>query len=106
MASVPRTFASQMSAVLLVAFHYPPCAVSSGIQRTLKFSRYLPDGGWQPLVLTAHSRAYGRISLDQLAELPVGVPVMRAFALDTSRHLAVRGVYLRCMALPDQWVTW
>jgi hypothetical protein len=30
-----------MNRVLMVAYHYPPDRISSGVQRTLKFSRYL-----------------------------------------------------------------
>jgi glycosyltransferase involved in cell wall biosynthesis len=95
-----------MSSVLMVAFHYPPCFGSSGILRTLKFSRYLPGCGWKPVVLTAHPRAYRETSRDQMGEIPSTVPVTRAFALDTWRHLAIAGSSLRVMALPDGWVTW
>jgi len=92
--------------VLMVAYHYPPMRGSSGIQRTLKFSQYLPQHGWQPLVLSAHPRAYANSGDDQLAEIPPEAIVHRAFALDTSRHLAVKGRYVGWMALPDRWVTW
>lgn len=89
--------------VLMVAFHFPPQRGSSGIQRTLKFAQYLPAHGWQPLVLSAHPRAYldaGGAPYDGPAE------VTRAFALDTARHLALRGRYLQALALPDRWVSW
>ncbi len=92
--------------VLMIAFHFPPLHGSSGIQRTLKFSQYLPALGWQPLVLTAHPRAYERQGTDQLKDIPPEAVVHRAFALDTSRHLAVGGRYIRSMALPDRWVSW
>jgi len=95
-----------MQNILMIAFHYPPCHGSSGVQRTLKFSRYLPDCGWQPVILTANPKAYSRVGDDQLGEIPQSVPVRRAFALDTSRHLAIHGVHLRWMALPDRWVSW
>jgi glycosyltransferase involved in cell wall biosynthesis len=90
----------------MVAFHYPPCVGSSGILRTLKFSRYLPDVGWRPLVLTAHPRAYERTGPDQLGEIPPVVEVARAPVVDSFRHLAFRGRALRITALPDQWVSW
>ncbi len=90
----------------MVAFHYPPCVGSSGVLRTLKFSRYLPDVGWRPLVLTAHPRAYERTGFDQLGEIPPGVEVARAPVVDSFRHLAFRGRALRITALPDRWVTW
>ncbi len=90
----------------MIAFHYPPMRGSSGIQRTLTFSQHLPQHGWQPLLLSAHPRAYANSGADQLAEIPAGMVVRRAFALDTSRHLAVGGRYPLLMALPDRWVTW
>jgi hypothetical protein len=92
--------------VLLIAYHYPPVAGSSGIQRTLKFSAYLRDHGWQPIVLTVDPRAYERVDNGQMADIPAGLHVERAFALDTSRHLAWRGRYLRGMSIPDRWVSW
>lgn len=92
--------------VLMIAYHYPPMRGSSGIQRTLKFSQYLPDSGWQPVVLSAHPRAYVNPGDEQMGDIPASVPVRRAFALDTARHLAFRGRYLHWMALPDRWVSW
>lgn len=90
----------------MIAFHYPPFRGSSGIQRTLKFGRYLPDYNWQPIVLTAHPRAYSQVSEDQLQEIPKNAIIKRAFALDTAQHLSLRGSYPRWLALPDRWISW
>lgn len=89
--------------VLMVAFHFPPQRGSSGIQRTVKFARYLPALGWQPLVLSAHPQAY-----QDASGPPYTGPatVKRAFALDSARHLALRGRYSRWTALPDRWISW
>lgn len=89
--------------VLMVAFHFPPQQGSSGILRTMAFARHLPALGWQPTVLTAHPRAYP--ARDDSAATPP-VEVMRAFALDSARHLSIKGRYTRWSALPDRWVTW
>ncbi|MGG7605430.1 glycosyltransferase [Massilia sp. BKSP1R2A-1] len=91
---------------LLVAFHFPPQAGSSGIQRTLSFSKYLRRHGWEALVLSANARAYEQHNDSQLASLPGDLVVQRAFALDTKRHLGFGGRYLELMALPDRWVSW
>jgi hypothetical protein len=91
---------------LLVAFHFPPLAGSSGVQRTLRFAQHLPALGWQPLVLTASPMAYERSSPDLAAELPADLVVERAFALDSARHLAFRGRYVLASARPDRWVSW
>jgi len=92
--------------VLMVAYHFPPLAGSSGIQRTLRFVQHLPAFGWQPLVLSANPRAYERTSDDLSADVPPGTVVRRAFALDTARHLCVSGRYIGAMARPDRWVSW
>jgi glycosyltransferase involved in cell wall biosynthesis len=92
--------------VLLVAYHFPPLAGSSGIQRTLRFAQELPALGWQPLVLSADPRAYEKTSADLLADVPAGTVVRRAFALDTARHLAIGGRYPAALARPDRWVSW
>ena len=53
----------------MVAYHFPPAAGSSGIQRTLQFARHLPQFGWEPVVLTASPRAYERTSQDQVKDV-------------------------------------
>jgi glycosyltransferase involved in cell wall biosynthesis len=95
-----------MKKLLMVAFHYPPFVGGTGIHRTLKFSQYLPKHGWKPIVLTANIKAYSDAVEDGIIEIPERVLVARAFGFDTARHLSLRGFYLRCMALPDRWVTW
>ncbi|MEO6024746.1 MAG: glycosyltransferase [Burkholderiales bacterium] len=91
---------------LIIAYHYPPVRVSSGIQRTLKFSTYLRENGWEPMVLTISPKAYEQVSEDQMAEIPADMVVERAWGLDTSRHLAVGTRYPGWLAQPDRWVSW
>jgi glycosyltransferase involved in cell wall biosynthesis len=92
--------------VLMIAYHYPPMRGSSGIQRTLKFSQYLPDAGWEPVVLTATPGAYQDTSLEQTREISPCVKVHRSFAFDAARHFALRGRYPALLAQPDRWVSW
>lgn len=80
-----------MKRILMIAYHFPPLAGSSGIQRTLRFVQHLPSFGWQPLVITASPRAYERTSDDLVPEVPSDPMVHRAFALDTARHLSLGG---------------
>ncbi|WP_246099535.1 glycosyltransferase [Methylibium rhizosphaerae] len=95
-----------MKRVLMVAFHFPPAAGSSGIQRTLRFAQYLPSLGWEPTVLSAHPRAYERTSADLLADVPESVGVTRSFALDAARHLSIAGRYPAFLGRPDRWQSW
>ncbi len=90
----------------MVALHYPPFEGGSGVHRTLKFSRYLSDHGWQPVVLSAHPRAFPYVGSEQLDEIPSDLVVERAWALDSRRHLAIHGRFLRALALPDPWISW
>jgi glycosyltransferase involved in cell wall biosynthesis len=95
-----------MGNVLIIAYHFPPQAGSSGLLRSLKYCQYLPKRGWHPAVLTPHPRAYEKIDEKSLLSIPRGVQVIRSFALDTKRHMGIGGRYLRYMALPDRWVSW
>jgi hypothetical protein len=92
--------------LLMIAYHFPPLRGSSGIQRTLRFARHLPEFGWEPIVLTAHPRAYESVGDDLMADVPAGVHVCRAFALDTSRHLAIGSRYPGMLARPDRFISW
>ena len=92
--------------VLMVAYNYPPLRGSSGLQRTLKFSRSLSRFGWRPIILTANPRAYPATSLDLVGEIPADVIVKRAFAADAQKHLSFFGRYPVALALPDRWSSW
>ena len=95
-----------MKRLLMIAYHYPPAVGSSGVQRALRFSRHLPQFGWQPIVLTAHPRAYPRRSDDLLDQIPDEAPIIRAQAWNTQRHLSIAGRYPAFLALPDRWWPW
>lgn len=43
--------------VLVIAYYFPPMGLS-GVQRTHKFVKYLPQFGWHPTVLTVEPRGY------------------------------------------------
>lgn len=92
--------------VLMVAFHFPPQAGSSGILRTLNFAKNLPANGWRPTVLTVHPRAYEERRDDLLKDIPADIKVVRAFALDAAQHLSIRRKYPGFLALPDRWASW
>ncbi len=57
-------------------------------------------------MLSARPFAYDEKNSSQLASVPASLVVRRAFALDTKRHLGIRGRYPEPLALPDRWVSW
>lgn len=55
--------------VLFISYFFPPVG-GGGVQRTTKFVRYLPDFGWEPLILTVKNPAYATFDPSLLDELP------------------------------------
>src|SRR4051812_4300835 len=95
-----------MKRILMVAFHFPPMRGSSGIQRTLRFAKFLPEFGWDPIVLTARPHSYPETDDANLADVPKTICVHRAWGLDAARHLSIRGRYPTSLASPDRWKSW
>lgn len=62
----------------MVAYIYPPLG-GSGVQRTLKFSKYLPELGWQPYVVCGDDGQVFGDGLDPslAAEIPASAQVWR-----------------------------
>ncbi|MFH1008919.1 MAG: glycosyltransferase family 4 protein [Candidatus Latescibacterota bacterium] len=65
-----------MKKVLIVTYYFPP-AGGPGVQRVLKFVKYLPAFGWEPVVLTVEKGDYPALDESLLREVPEGVPVYR-----------------------------
>jgi len=71
-----------MPNVLCISYLFPPRA-GVGVQRITKFIRYLPDHGWNPIVLTP-SKPAGSFPIDEgyLDEIPQSVIVYTAPSLE------------------------
>jgi glycosyltransferase involved in cell wall biosynthesis len=72
--------------VLVLAYYFPPVG-GAGVQRTLKFVKYLEPLGWDATVISTRSRAYGVRDESLLAEVPASTRVQRAAALPLARYL-------------------
>ena len=97
---------SNKGSVLYIAYHYPPVLGSSGVHRTLAFTRHLLDHDWRVRVLTVSLKAYQRWSEEQLSFIPQQVEVIRAYARNVAKHFTIKGKYWSGMALPDNWQSW
>ncbi|MCI0546164.1 MAG: glycosyltransferase [Candidatus Rokubacteria bacterium] len=95
-----------MKQLLMVAHGYPPAGGSSGVQRPLKFSRFLPEYGWLPQVLTPRADVHRFQDPSLLAEIPAEVLIHRTPAWNSARDLGIRGWHLAALAIPDQFVSW
>lgn len=71
-----------MFKVLILAYYYPPMGLS-GVQRTLKFTKYMPRFSWEPTVITAGNIAYFAHDFSLLKEAEeAGVKIIRTEAFD------------------------
>jgi glycosyltransferase involved in cell wall biosynthesis len=70
-----------MKRVLIVTYYFPPSG-GPGVQRVLKFVKYLPEFGYQPAVLTVLDGDFPARDESLLAEIPPGVPVHRTPILE------------------------
>jgi glycosyltransferase involved in cell wall biosynthesis len=90
--------------VLVLAYFFPPVA-GAGVQRILKFVRYLAALGWDATVVSTRSRVYGVRDPSLLAEVPTSTRVIRTPALPLARYLAIVLYKLRLRRL-RAWVLW
>jgi len=97
--------------VLVIAYFFPPMG-GAGVQRALKFVEYLPEYGYQPIVLSTHSRDYPARDPSLLWEIPRGTVIVRARDPTLLRRARVGFDYLglrRLRALagwPDVATAW
>jgi glycosyltransferase involved in cell wall biosynthesis len=85
--------------VLVIAYYFPPMGMS-GVQRTLKFVKYLPAYGWTPTVLTVEPKGYIARDESLLRDLEgANIRVERIPAAGPGRVLSGKEV----VALPPEW---
>ena len=65
-----------MKRVLVVTYYWPPSG-GSGVQRWVKFAKYLPQEGWQPVIYTPENPEYTAIDHTLEAEIPHTVEIVR-----------------------------
>lgn len=67
-----------MKKVLIITYYFPP-AGGAGVQRWLKFVKYLPQYGCEPLVLTVDGNyaSYPQKDASLAADIPSGLKVVR-----------------------------
>lgn len=65
-----------MKRVLVIAYYWPPSG-GSGVQRWVKFCKYLPQEGWQPVVFAPENADYPSLDPSLEADLPKDLEVLR-----------------------------
>ncbi|MCZ2099985.1 MAG: glycosyltransferase family 4 protein [Chitinophagales bacterium] len=62
--------------VLIITYYWPP-AGGGGVQRWVKFTKYLRDYGWEPVVFTVKNADYPILDEQLGDELPEGLEVIK-----------------------------
>lgn len=65
-----------MKKVLFISYYFPPSG-GSGVQRVLKFIKYLPQFGWQPIVYTVENGEYPVVDNSLEKDIPKDLEVLR-----------------------------
>ena len=65
-----------MKRVLVITYYWPPSG-GSGVQRWVKFAKYLPLEGWQPVIYTPENPEYTAIDHTLEAEIPHEAEIVR-----------------------------
>jgi glycosyltransferase involved in cell wall biosynthesis len=60
--------------VLIITYYFPPSG-GSGVQRTLKFIKYLRQFDWEPIILTAKDADYPTYDKSLWADVPKGIKI-------------------------------
>ena len=65
-----------MKRVLIISYYWPPTG-GSGVQRWVKFAKYLPAEGWQPVIYTPENPEQLAVDTSLEAEVPAEAEVIR-----------------------------
>jgi hypothetical protein len=94
--------------VAVVAYHFPPVG-GAGVQRSTAFVRYLPEFGFEPVVVTGPGEQYGEWTpLDSTlaAGLPASVEVVRVRGPVPADSPAMRSRAERWLRLTSPFTRW
>ena len=65
-----------MKRVLIISYYWPPTG-GSGVQRWVKFAKYFPAEGWQPVIYTPENPEQLAVDASLEAEVPAEAEVIR-----------------------------
>ncbi|MGE8430939.1 glycosyltransferase family 4 protein [Chryseobacterium joostei] len=62
--------------ILIITYYWPP-AGGPGVQRWLKFAKYLPDFGWKPIIYTPENPSYPLLDETLMKDVPENIEIVR-----------------------------
>ena len=70
-----------MKRVLIITYYWPPSG-GSGVQRWVKFAKYLPANGWQPVIYTPENPELTAVDKTLAAEIPPEAEIVKTRILE------------------------
>ncbi|MBE9469299.1 MAG: glycosyl transferase family 1 [Bacteroidetes bacterium] len=65
-----------MKKVLIITYYWPPSG-GIGVQRCLKFAKYLRDFGWEPIIYAPENAQYVYFDESNLKEIPENITILK-----------------------------
>ncbi|OCA76921.1 glycosyl transferase family 1 [Chryseobacterium artocarpi] len=62
--------------ILIITYYWPP-AGGPGVQRWLKFAKYLPEFGWKPVIYTPENPSYPLLDETLMKDVPKDIEIVR-----------------------------
>lgn len=62
--------------LLIITYYWPP-AGGPGVQRWLKFAKYLPEFGWEPIIYTPENPSYPLVDETLIMEVPQDLKIVK-----------------------------
>jgi glycosyltransferase involved in cell wall biosynthesis len=62
--------------VLIITYYWPPSG-GAGVQRWLKFVKYLPEFGWEPVIYTPENPEYPVLDMTLEKDIPTGIKILK-----------------------------
>ena len=81
---------SSKKKVLIITYYWPPSG-GSGVQRWLKFSKYLRDFNIEPVIYTIDNPSYPIKDTSLESEIPLGLEVLKQHIFEPNSFLSIFG---------------
>lgn len=65
-----------MKKLLIITYYWPP-AGGSAVYRWLKFTKYLREFGWEPVVYTVENGEYAELDPENAKDIPQGITILK-----------------------------
>jgi len=62
--------------ILIITYYWPP-AGGPGVQRWLKFAKYLPEFGWKPIIYTPENPSYPLLDESLMKDVPENIEIVK-----------------------------